>query len=381
MKIKSIVPILVSSKYGDGKVLGQPLGVKTLGLVKIELENGIIGYGESYCGIYIPEIFKSIIEYISHILVGSELENPIEIYKKFHIPFVSSSGIFKSAYSGFDIALWNIFSQIEEKSIQEIISGKGNVRDTVQVYASGGSAAFDPMQIEKDLVFLLSQGHTHYKMRVGFQSWEQDIARIIKAKSILSSGSSLMVDAIMGTINPPWNLKDAQAREIDLQDFNLEWLEEPLFPTEFGLYKKLTSESKTKIAAGEALTSQAEFESFISLNAVDIIQPDATHCGGISAAVEICHLAKLHKMPVALHVWGSPIAFFANYAVAASFDQVEWLEIPSVKLEISEKISEKLSIEKGKLALDQFKQVPIKITDQLLSDYQYVPGSGFQFPK
>ena len=34
--IKSLKPILISSNYGDGKVLGQPLGVKTIGLVEVE---------------------------------------------------------------------------------------------------------------------------------------------------------------------------------------------------------------------------------------------------------------------------------------------------------------------------------------------------------
>ena len=49
---------MLSSPYGDNKVFGQPKGLKSIGIIMITLENGIVGYGETYSGIYSPELIK-----------------------------------------------------------------------------------------------------------------------------------------------------------------------------------------------------------------------------------------------------------------------------------------------------------------------------------
>ena len=57
-KIISISAFCLSSKYGDNNSFGQPLGVKTVGFVEVTTDKGVIGYGEAYAAIYIPEIMK-----------------------------------------------------------------------------------------------------------------------------------------------------------------------------------------------------------------------------------------------------------------------------------------------------------------------------------
>lgn len=381
MKITSIKPILLSSKYGNGNVLGQPLGVKSLGFVEVKTDNGFVGYGESYCAIYIPEIFENIINFISNNLIGLEWSHPKEVFEKYHIPFVTASGTFRSAFSAIDIALWDIYSKSRKRPIHRCIQdGSTSIeRNLIRVYASGGSAAFSPNEIQNDLSDFLNKGHYHYKMRVGFQDWIIDQERVKVAKSMLNNSSSLMVDAIMGTIQPSWTVEQAKSRERDLRKFGLEWLEEPLNPFDTRGYIELKKDSEIKLACGEALTSMAEFFSFIP-EGIDIIQPDVTHCGGISAAIEICKIAKLNKVPVAMHVWGSPIAFNANMEIALAFDNVDWLEVPSVKLDISSEMSSSISVINGEIRNPSNVGFPVKINDNILNQYPFVKGSGFRFP-
>jgi L-alanine-DL-glutamate epimerase-like enolase superfamily enzyme len=379
LKILSIEPVLLSSPYGDGKVLGQPLGVKTLGFVRVKTDSGMIGLGEAYCAIYVPDLFVKIIESFAEILSGRSFDHPAEIYDQVHIPFISRSGIFKSAYSAIDLALWDIYSQANDKSIAALLSA--NSRESIDVYASGGSAALSPAEVTADVQSYLKQGHRHFKMRVGFQDWSTDLKRVSAARASLGADSSLMVDAIMGTINPPWNFTTALERSRDLKQFDPCWLEEPLHPDCFGDYQKLRKESPVRIAAGEALVSMAEFESYIHGNCVDTLQPDVTHAGGITPVVRICEIASAHRVEIAMHVWGSRLAFEANAAIAASFDCVRWLEIPSVNLELNQAASENnLHVEHGQYAFATHPGFSLRLSDKIQSAFPYKPGSGYKMP-
>lgn len=379
MKIINVEPILVSSKYGDGNVLGQPLGVKTLGFVRVTTDNGLIGYGEAYCAIYVPEMFREIIFHLKTFLLDEDPSDPEKLYDQIHIPFVMRSGLYQSAYSAIDIALWDIASQYKEKSIAELLSP--NLKNEIKVYASGGSAAFSIEQMKNDLLTLLAQGHKHYKMRVGFQDWNTDLKRVETARSLLAHDGALMVDAIMGTIKPSWSLERAIKHANDLEKFKLAWLEEPLPPDNIEEYQKLMSVSPINIAAGEALASRAELESYVLNKCVTILQPDVTHSGGITATSRAIKFARKYNVRVAMHVWGSQLAYKSNAVVAQAFDNVEWLEIPSVQLDFSKSMSqEQIKIVNG---LYQFKNelgFGFNLTNELCDAFSFVPGSGFRMP-
>ena len=79
-KITSIEGFCLSSPYGDGNVYGQPKGVKSLGFIEVKSESGISGFGETYSGIYSPELISPITKYLSHYIIGKKLN--ANIYSK-----------------------------------------------------------------------------------------------------------------------------------------------------------------------------------------------------------------------------------------------------------------------------------------------------------
>ena len=60
LKIKKIQPRILSSPYGKGISLGQPKGVKSIGLVEVITNSKLKGLGETYSGIYMPEAVNKI---------------------------------------------------------------------------------------------------------------------------------------------------------------------------------------------------------------------------------------------------------------------------------------------------------------------------------
>jgi len=378
LKIIEINGFALSSPYGDGDSFGQPLGVKSIGLVEIKTDSNIEGIGETYSGVYTPELIPIIVNQIKPALIGKNALDINEIYQCLQIPFISNSGLFKSVISAIDIALWDIKGKAFKKPIAELLNE--TFKKTVKVYASGGSVAMTPKQISEDVEKVADKGFVAYKMRVGYQEWEIDLARVSAAKDILKEDRRLMVDAIMGTLNR-WDINSAIEKEIQLREYNLTWLEEPLQPENFLDYNHLMMKSKIPIALGEAFTGINEFESYITNNCMDIVQPDVTHCGGYTGAMKILALVEKHKLPMSMHVWGSPIAFLANLHFALAFKHVEWLEIPQVTLQfLSEESNNMYKIINGMLIANLGPGLGISLSDDIKNSFPFVIGSGYRVP-
>ena len=69
MKINKVIGYCLSSSYGDGNVFGQPLGAKSIGLVEVHTDSGIIGIGETYAGVYVPELIEPTVRFIESLIL------------------------------------------------------------------------------------------------------------------------------------------------------------------------------------------------------------------------------------------------------------------------------------------------------------------------
>ena len=136
-----------------------------------------------------------------------DVENPYKIHSKiFSIPYVGRSGLLASINSAINIALYDIMGKHLNKPVYQLLSK--NPKNQVKVYASNGSSTYSPEQIEDDVKSILDLGFDSYKMRIGYQDPLIDLKRIEIAKKHLQNGN-LMIDSIMGTITPPWDLNAA----------------------------------------------------------------------------------------------------------------------------------------------------------------------------
>ena len=373
MKINRVVGYCLSSPYGDGNVFGQPLGVKSIGLVEVHTDSGIIGIGETYAGVYVPELIEPTVRFIESLILGM---NPLDIHKVYNcmnIPFVGAGGLIRSVVGAIEIALWDIKGQAECKPIHALLNPESV--NAFDVYASGGSVAFNVDEIKQDVESVLDEGFSAYKMRVGVKSWSEDIQRVETARNVLGY-NSLMVDAIMGTLDK-WDNVEAIKKINDLEKYNLTWIEEPIHPSNIKEMRNLYINTNIPIATGEALSGKLEFDSYLNTGFVDVIQPDVTHCGGYIEAMRVIKEAKERDIDVALHVWGSSVSLLSALHLAISCD-IDWLEIPNVELTFMfEKYREiKDMILNSSYILDN--GLGVKITDDYKNDYSFVGGSGYK---
>ena len=94
----------------------------------------------------------------------------------------------------------------------------------------------------------------------------------------------------------------------ELEPYRLMFIEEPVLSENADSLLGPMINTSTPIALGERLFSRWDFKSILASGAVDIIQPDPSHSGGISETRKIATMAEAYDVAVALHCPLGPIA-------------------------------------------------------------------------
>nr|WP_245709017.1 enolase C-terminal domain-like protein [Ruania alba] len=104
----------------------------------------------------------------------------------------------------------------------------------------------------------------------------------------------------------------AEARVLlaELEPLRPAFVEEPLPPEFQGELGALTAGTTVPIATGERLYDRWEVGSVID-SGVRVLQPDLSHCFGISEAMRIAAVASLRHVALAPHCATGPVAFAA----------------------------------------------------------------------
>ena len=377
-KIVSVKSYCLSSKIIEGKILGQQSLTKSFGFIEIESESGKKGYAESYAGVYVTDLISHTVEFLKKKLIGKKIGDLNLFNDLNNIPLIARNGLIKSVIGSLENGIWDLRGRILNKPVVKLIKQE---RDKIKCYASGGSISMNKVQIEEEIEQILKKEFKAYKMRVGFQSWKNDLERVSKAKAKLGK-SELMIDAIMGTIVPGWNLKEAKMKINNLKDFKPTWIEEPLHPSKLKEYFELKKNISIPIAAGEAYSGKLEFDYIIDNNLVDFLQFDCTHSGGLEFCKELSSKSKKKKIKNAIHVWGSPLALSSNLNLALSLDNLSFLEYPHIKFEISNYLENKhITFKNGFASLDDTPGFGVEISDKIKEKFNFVKGTDFNLKR
>ena len=135
---------------------------------------------------------------------------------------------------------------------------------------------------------------------------------VARVEAAQAAGMDVGLD-FHGRVHRPMAKQLAKA----LEPLGLLFIEEPLLsenPEGLAQIAELTS---TPIALGERLYSRWDFKPFFESGAVDIIQPDLSHAGGILECRKIAAMAEAYDVAVAPHCPLGPLALAACLQLAA----------------------------------------------------------------
>jgi galactonate dehydratase len=98
----------------------------------------------------------------------------------------------------------------------------------------------------------------------------------------------------------------------ELEPFKPLFIEEPVLPENNEALLELAKHTTIPIATGERLYTRWGFKAVLASGAVDILQPDLSHAGGIWETRKIAAMAEAYDVAVAPHCPLGPIALAAS---------------------------------------------------------------------
>ena len=160
----------------------------------------------------------------------SEAENQIGDYLSGNcLPVTCSASLFRSVNFGLDMALRTMFQSPNVSKFHSLKELAGNdpkpskTDFTGQIFPVNGLAVGSGTVLEMECEELRNGGFKAVKLKVGRLTILQDIERVRLARKILGDEIPLRLDA-----NQAWEWEDAVKFAEAVQDFNIEYCEEPL---------------------------------------------------------------------------------------------------------------------------------------------------------
>jgi len=202
-------------------------------------------------------------------------------------------GIASMAISAVDVALWDLRAQLLEQPLCALF---GMAREAVPVYGSGGFTSYDVPMLQAQLRGWADAGMAWVKMKVG-RDPGADAARVAAARDAIGT-AGLFVDA-----NGAYGVKEALGFAEAFAESGVTWFEEPVYHQDFaGLARvRVAAPARMEIASGEYGYGLDHFARVLEAGAVDVLQADATRCGGFSGLLAVDGLCRTKNVALSTH--------------------------------------------------------------------------------
>ncbi len=281
-------------------------------LVEVRTDQGLVGFGEIASGAL--KIISNLLGIFSNVVKGMDPLGHDEIWRKLmSLTSPRPGGIggwdglpaplprsqrpeIMAAIGGIDIALWDLKGKATGLPVFRLLGG---TRTDVFTYATGGfyseGAALDTYAAEFGK--FVEQGYRAVKLKTGALSLPDELKRIESVRATIGPDVLLMLD-----MNAPYDVDGCVAFAKAVAQFNIFWLEEPLFwylqPADF---RRLAEASPIPLAHGERELHRFTVRDFIDSGSIRFVQFDSTRHGGFSESLRIAHYAEQKGVLVSPH--------------------------------------------------------------------------------
>jgi len=317
MKIIAASSVLLGLPYrahGPDIIAGRPATHINALQICIETEDGLVGWGEAFGHSVAPVTQAAFDTMIAPLLIGLDASNIASAMRHLNaeLHLYGRNGAITYALSGVDIALWDLAGKRAGLPLYQLLGA--TPRETVPAYASLlRCAAASPLTATCHAA--IAQGYKQIKLH------EIDPKLVGIARKVLGPDVALMVDT-----NCPWSLEEAREKAIAMRPFNLEWLEEPIFPPEDRRSLALLRDAGVAIAAGENVSGVHEFQAMFEAQALDVAQPSVIKVGGVTAMLDVARLAAAYEVRLQPHCAYFGSGYLASLHLSAFFGGHTWFE-------------------------------------------------------
>ena len=312
--------------------------------VQVHTDEGLVGLGETFFGA--PAVAAQVHDFIAPYLIG---KNPLQI-ERHHaklLPYAGRGGssVEMRAASAIDVALWDIFGKAINEPIYQALGGA--TRDDVRIYNTCAGYQYvrkAPAQVTENYGLNQQNSAGPYEDLEGFLNNADELALSLLEMGINgmkiwpfdfaaeASGGQYISNEdlktalepferirnavgdkmeIMAELHSMWNVPMAKRIAHALEDFDLTWVEDPVFMDELEKVGEVVASTHAPIAVGELLGGKAQFRDLLE-QGVSLAIMDIVWGGGLTEARKVAALADTFGAPFTGHDCTGPIALTAS---------------------------------------------------------------------
>jgi len=295
---------------------------RNLVFVKVFTDAGLTGVGECTLETRDRSVMATVAD-LSRYVPGQDPNNIEKIWNTMYRDGYWGTGpVDMSAMSAIEQALWDIVGKKYKTPVYNLLGGK--VRDKVKVYANGWYFGLKTIEEHAEKVGeLVEKGFRAFKwdpFRIsGRDISHEDLEYAVECIAAVRKAAGPKVDLLIeghGRFNVHSAVKVAKAME----PFNIFFFEEPIPQDNYQALKKVADAVNVPLAGGERCYSYYHFRDLLAAQALDIVQPDLSHSGGILSLKKIAAMAETWYVGVAPHNASGPVHTAATVQVDATLN-------------------------------------------------------------
>lgn len=344
--------------------------------VKLYTDDGIDGVGEATLEWKTLTVVAAL-EELERVLIGRDPFQVDGIVEQLHRDSYWRTGaVFRTALGAIEAAMLDIKGKALGVPVFDLLGGKQ--RERIPCYANhwyfGAVAPDDYAEKARKAV---AMGYKALKwdpfeatdLEMDARQRRRTIDIVAAVRDAVGPDIDLMLD-VHGRLNMPTAI--AMCRE--LEPYALRWIEEPTPPESIDALAEVRANSRVPIAAGERWYEPARFIEALHKRAVDILQPDVSHAGGLGETKRIAHLAHAHLVPVAPHNPVGPVMNAMTLHTSIAIPNFSIFETVSVDVPWRrELVRETLVFEAGELLAPTAPGLGVELVEEACAKFPYRP--------
>jgi len=287
------------------------------------------------------------------------------------------------AFSGLEIACWDILGKALERPVYALLGGRMN--DRVRTYSYLYPLAHHDMEAfwtSPDMAAdsardLVARGYTAvkfdpagpYTLRGGHSPAMSDISLSVAFCQAIRDAVGDKADLLFGT-HGQFTTAGAIRLGQAIAPYQPLWYEEPIPPDATAEMAKVAAAVPVPVATGERLTTKTEFSQVLQQGAASILQPALGRSGGIGETKKIAAIAETYNAQMAPHLYAGPVEWAANLHFATSIPNLliaETIETPFHAALIKNSIA----VEDGFVSLPETPGLGIEVDETLARAHPY----------
>ncbi|MFF0120303.1 mandelate racemase/muconate lactonizing enzyme family protein [Micromonospora arida] len=298
-------------------------------IVRVHTDDGIIGLGEATLEGKERAVQGAIAE-LAEAVVGLDPTSISKIlYETARDWYWRGGPVIMTALSSLEMALWDISARELGVPVSRLLGGA--TRDRVRAYANGWfSGAVTPEDyaaaarrtVESGFRGLKWDPFENYDLTITTAQLDRVLAQIDAVRQAVGREVELFVEG-----HGRFDVRHAIKVANEIAQFDPVWFEEPCPPDNLDALVDIRRASPVPIAAGERWYGRQGFAPALARQAVDFVQPDVTHAGGIAELAFISTLAATSYVGFAPHNPSGPLSTAATLQLGATLPNFRYLEI------------------------------------------------------